>query len=78
MQVIGNNVILLRDEISTCPPNHQWGIGMLRVMGLQDNFCGRLATMSRCVEILKGAGYNPIVVENAEEAEKVARELKTE
>jgi hypothetical protein len=46
--------------------------------GLQDDFKGRLGTMSKCISVLEGAGYSVSITESEEEAERLFERLKLE
>ena len=79
MKVVGNVVILTRGEVlQTPPPDLSWSISMLKSYGLADNFKGILGRVSRCVEVLKGAGYQVRVVENEDEVQEAVSKLKLE
>ena len=80
MRIFENRVLLTRDEVgqSSEPSNRAWARSMIRLYGLGHDFKGRLAQMIRSPELLREAGYEPIVVNSEKEAEELLQKWNSE
>ncbi len=63
MHVEGNKVYLDPEEVAEamCPRRLKWAISQVLNYGPGADPSTRLGSISRCPEVLKGAGYEPII-----------------
>lgn len=77
MVVIGNTVVLLRDELSpVCVKDPAWAAKLIRLYGVDAEYRGRLKSLSKCEAVLTAAGYTVRIVDSPTEEEQVVSELK--
>jgi hypothetical protein len=57
MRIEGKKVILKPDEVVDDPIDPRWAAHQIQVYGLEGNFKGRLARLSRSPAVLRLAGY---------------------
>ncbi len=62
MKIENKKVYLKSDEVSNvCPVNPAWAISQIKMYGPSTDPNKKLGQLSRCIEILKDAGYEPII-----------------